>query len=227
MSTRPMPRLLAVLALVLTLGVVGASAEEPAAPATRLYLRNDGGGCPGFPFLSQTAGTEDVNCGYIHGLPFGEIYRATDADTNKRSYMTMPEEGTYALDAARDIAGQITVLNGRPHAASPVRTGVGEVIVDLVLTAEAADGSTLSLGTTSVKGTAQPGTDNVVLPFTFDLDPALGQPALESLTLQTDVRGAHVYSGYTRANDASWFDVPVVPAPVPTEGTSPTEEPAP
>lgn len=58
----------------------------------------------------------------------------------------------------------------------------------------------------------------MVLPFTVDLDPALGQPTFDDLTLQTDVRGVHLYSGYTGANAASWLDVPVVPvapAPVP------------
>ena len=213
MNARPALRLFAAIAAMLLVGVVAAGAEE--APATRLYLRNEGPACAGSPFLSQTAGTADVNCGYIHGAPLGEAYHQAGDATNKKAYATQPEEGTYALDAARDIAGQITIRNGRPDAASPVRTGVGEVIVDLVLTGEAADGSVVGLGTTSVKGTATPGTDVVVLPFTFDLDPALGQPTLKGLTLETDVRGLHLYSGYTGANSASWFDVPVVPVAAP------------
>ena len=221
MSTRLLPRLLAVLSLVLCLGVVAAAAEEPAAPATRLYVRNDSTTCPGFPFLSRTAGTADSNCGYIHGAPLGEVYKAAGQTTNKKVYTTLPEEGTYALDASRDIAGQITIRNSRPDAAVPARIGVGEVIVDLVLTGEAADGSIVSLGTTSVKGTAMPNTENLVLPFTFDLDPALGQPTLKGLSLQTDVRGVHLYSGYTGANDRSWFDVPTVPVPAPTPTIAP------
>jgi hypothetical protein len=215
-SIRMLSRLLAVLALVLSLGVVAASAEEPASPATRLFVRNDSTTCPGFPFLSQTAGTADSNCGYIHGAPLGEVYKTAGEQTNKKTYTTLPEEGTYALDASRDIAGQITIRNSRTDAAVPVRTGVGEVIVDLVLTGEAADGSLVALGTQSVKGTAMPNTDNVVLPFTFDLDPALGQPTLKGLSLQTDVHGLHLYSGYVGANDQSWFDVPIVPVPAAT-----------
>jgi hypothetical protein len=207
-------RLAAAIAVVLSLGAVAAVAEG--APVTRLYVRNDSTTCPGFPFLSQTPGTEDANCGYIHGAPLGEVYKTEGSATNRKAYTTLPEEGTYALDAARDIAGQITIRNGRPDPNVPQRIGVGEVIVDLVLTGEAADGSTVALGSTQVKGTATPGANSMALPFTFDLDPALGQPALNGLTLETDVRGLHLYSGYTGANDTSWFDVPVIPAPEPT-----------
>lgn len=221
MSIRLLPRLFAVLALVLSLGVVAASAEEPAAPATRLFVRNDAGSCPGFPFLSQTAGTADANCGYIHGAPLGEVYKTAGMTNNKKAYTTLTEEGTYALDASRDIAGQITIRNSKSDAAVPVRTGVGEVIVDMVLTGQAADGSSVALGTQSVKGTALPNTNSLVLPFAIDLDPALGQPTLNGITLELDVRGKHLYSGYTGANDQSWFDVPTVPV------AEPTAEPAP
>lgn len=214
MNARVFLRLVAATALILLVGAVAVAAEGE--PATRLYLRNEGPGCPGAPFLSQKAGTADVNCGYIHGAPLGEAYSAAGQSTNKKSYITLAEEGTYALDAARDVAGQVTIRNGRPDANVPTRTGVGQVVVDLVLTGEAADGSTVALGTTSTKGTAQPATDTTVLPFAFDLDPALGQPTLRSLTLETNVRGVHIYSGYTGANASSWFDVPVAPAPAPT-----------
>jgi hypothetical protein len=209
-KTRPVLRLFAATVLLLLVGVVAAAAEE--APATRLYLRNDGGGCPGTPFLSATPGTEDVNCGYIHGAPLGEAYSTAGESAGQRLYSTLTEEGTYALDASRDIAGKLTIRNGRTAAAVPTRTGVGEVVVDLTLTGEQANGTTLPLGSITVKGTAVPDTPSFEIPFSFDLDPALGEPVLSGISLETNVRGLHLYSGYTGANDTSWFDVPVVPA---------------
>ncbi|HVM18647.1 MAG TPA: hypothetical protein VM307_01680 [Egibacteraceae bacterium] len=205
-------RLLAATLLTLSLGVAGAAAQDAeAGEATRLYLRNDGGGCPGFPFLSQVPGDgTDVNCGYIHGLPFGEIYRATEDEANKRSYVTQPAEGTYLLDGARDITGQLTIRNGRPDPAVPTRIGVGEVVADLTLRAVAVDGTAVDFGSVQVKGNATPGENSFAIPFTFDVDEALGAVELKELTLVTDVRGLHVYSGYTGANDTSWFDVPVI-----------------
>lgn len=220
MKLRSARRLFAAIIVVLALGAVAAVAQESSS-ATRLYLRNDSTTCPGSPFLSGTPGTADVNCGYIHGLPFGEIYTTAGQSSGTRAYATLPEEGTYALDSARDVAGQITIRNGRPDANVPQRVGVGEVVVDLVLTGEAKDGSSVDLGTTRAKGTAQPGTNTLVLPFSIDLNPALGQPELNGVTLTTNVRGVHVYSGYTGANDSSWFDVPVVPAPVASPSPTP------
>lgn len=214
MRARLAVRLFAAVAAILLVGVVAASAQG--ADATRLYLRNDNTGCPGSPFLSQTAGTTDVNCGYIHGAPLGEAYNAAGQSSGHRVYDTLPEEGTYSLDASRDIVGQLTIRNGRPDANVPTRIGVGEVVVDLTLTGQAADGSAVNLGNVTVKGTAAPNTPSLVIPFTFDLDPALGAPVLTGLSLKTNVRGVHLYSGYTGANDTSWFDVPVVPAEVVT-----------
>ena len=214
MKLRSLLRLTAAVLAVLLLGAVAVAAED-AAPVTRLYLRNDATTCPGNTFLSKVAGTADVNCGYIHGAPFGEVYGATGDTQGLRDYRTLDEEGAYTLDASRDIPGQITIRNGRPDANVPARIGVGEVVVDLTLTGEKADGSQVALGTKTIKGNATPGVDSFAIPFTFDLDPALGQPVLSSVTLRTNVHGTHAYSGYTGANNTSYFDVPLVPAPTP------------
>lgn len=80
MTARPVLRLILATGLVLLVGAVAVSAEE--ATATRLYLCNEGPSCAGFPFLSATAGTADVNCGYIHGTPLGEAYHQAGDDAN-------------------------------------------------------------------------------------------------------------------------------------------------
>lgn len=198
--------------LVTVLVAAGLAAASLAAVSTpedlTLYLRVDGESCPGTTYLSSVAGSDELNCGYIGGLPFSEVfYQAGNQTWGTETYSTTgawPEEtsGTPVnLDAERDVEGVIVV-------SSYVGIGgTGQIVVDLELTADTADGSE-TIGTTTEETLADPAASATEVPFTFDIADDLHEVEATDVTLSVNVRGAHVLHGFTRANGASQVTVP-------------------
>ena len=211
------------MALMLT--PIPALGTDVAQTTEHLYIHNAATGCAdeSLQFLVYTKPTTGSNCGYIYGAPANEVEHQTQQGVfGGREYGT--EEGfNITLDASRNLTGTIRVSSrtsvcvspAAPAPAPPVPcqetgqgTGVGEVIVDLVATAETAAFDAISLGSASVKTTVTPGTTNYDLPFSIDIPDALNQSSLGLVKLSVNPRGVHVHSGYADASGISFVDVP-------------------
>lgn len=172
---------------------------------TKLYMRNDGGGCPGRPFLSVVSMDGEPGCGYVGGLPFGELYHAgAPVGSTVKTYTT--DDGVPAfLDATRDVAGNVRVV----ATAQTNRMAVGQIRVDLTLRALTRAGQSLTLGTHSSEQIVNPtNSAEVDFPFTIALDDALDTTELTQVAVDVDIRGVHVLTGYHRLNGQSWLDLP-------------------
>lgn len=215
------------LILVLVVAAAGAALAEGGEPVDhRFFLRNDGADCGAgsHPFLSETAGSGEGGCGYIGGLPFGEVFHAAEVDT-AASYLTEdPIELT--VDAARDINGRITVS---PFAtvSGATGTGVGQVVADITASGWAADGTAVELGSARVEAIATPVASRQELLFAILIPDELDGIVLEEFTLKVNVRGAHVQHGFTELDGASHVNVPLKPPVAPEPTATPTPAPTP
>ena len=215
------------LLLVLVVAATGTAFAEGEAPVDqRFFLRNDGADCgaASHPFLSETAGSGEGGCGYIGGLPFGEIFHTAEVDT-AASYVTEdPIELT--VDAARDINGRITVS---PYftVTGATGTGVGQVLADVTASGWTADGTAVELGSARVEAMANPVASRQELQFAILIPDELDGIVLEEFTLKVNVRGAHLQHGFTELDGASHVNVPLKPPVVAEPTPSPTPAPAP
>lgn len=197
-------------------GVAGATHTYTYDPSTtRFYMRNGGASCPGDPFLSRTAGASEPGCGYVGGLPFGELYHAgAPIGSTLKTYVTRDGTPQY-LDPSRDVKGNVRVV----ATATTNRMAAGQIRVDVTLRARLQGGQTITLGTDSSETIVNPtNSAEVDFPFTMDLGAHAGlkKAALSELTVVVDIRGWHVLTGYHRLNGQSWFDLPAyIRAPVP------------
>ena len=203
--------LFSVLATLL-LGLLPASAATTQTTRT-FYLRHDpvdGGGCGGAKYLSTRAGAGEPGCGYIGGLPFNEVLHQLGEPsfdvyaTGGDKFPGMPA----VLDGAGAIDGSLTV-NPYVSAGGP-GTGVGQVILDVRLSALTSDNKTLILGEDTFEKLATPAASVITFAYKFDLDDALNGVEIKSLTIETQVRGAHVLHGYHTKNGSSSFKLPIL-----------------
>jgi hypothetical protein len=213
MRHRPSHLVALVAILVLALGTTAGADAELVADDLQLFQRNEARGdapCgPGADFnLGLEAGAGEAGCGFVGGLPFGEVFAQTgDTDTFLDTFSTRATEvEPFVLDASRDVTGQISIV--------PSLAGAGQIAVDLRLTVRAAVGNaTTVLGTTTVEGIAA-GPDPVRLPYTFDVPAAADGKAFRAASLEVYVRGIHANHGYNELNGQSFVTLPVlVPAP--------------
>jgi hypothetical protein len=217
-------RALAVLA-ALTLVPLPALGDEIAESTERLYLHNAAEGCADTSqqFLVDEKPTAGSNCGFIYGLPLNEVEHHTNQGLFlPREYAT--HEGfQVVLDATRNLSGKVVVSSrtsvcvapATPSPAPPLDcaetgqgTGAGEVVVDLVATADLADSSSVSLGSTQVKQTVTPGTVSYEIPFLINLPDTVDRATLSAVRLSVHPRGTHVHSGYVNASGLSLLDLP-------------------
>ncbi len=194
-----------------------AMAAEPAADATArtFYLRNDGANCgaAAHPFLADAPGTKDLGCGYIGGLPFGEIFHQAGVDTAK-VYST---ETPFALklDALRNVDGKITVT---PYVNAPngAGSGVGQIVLDVSAAALTSTSQQVELGTFTSTTTATPAASRQQIPFSVDVPDALNGTDITELYLTVNIRGIHAAHGFNELNGSSLVNVPFQPVAVPT-----------
>ena len=213
----PRTRLLAVSS-ALVLGLAGTAAAEVAAPTTeeppttRLFLANDGADCGAAdaPFLTATARTTDINCGYVGGgLPIGEVASQSGAIETGRSFATRAKEAiTFVADAGRDATGVVVVRQGSQQGVA--LPGTGQVVAEIAMSVKVGR-STVSLGTQTLEGTAVGGS-LVELPFAFDLPASLQGAQVSGVTFDLDVRGVHLFHGFMNLNGNTFVDVPTVPS---------------
>lgn len=216
----PRTRLLAVSSAVV-LGLAGTAVAETtaatdgAAPATRLFLANDGADCGAgdAPFLTGAARTTDLNCGYVGGgVPFGEVAHQTGALESGRTFATRAKEAiTFVADPERDAAGVVVVRQGRQQGVA--LPGTGQVVADIAMSVKVGK-KTVPLGSQTLEGTAVGG-GLVELPFTFDLPASLAGLTVDGVSFDLDVRGVHLFHGFMNLNGSTFVDVPTVVAPEP------------
>jgi hypothetical protein len=211
-------------------GVVGgqASADHEyiyTPTTTRYFMSNDSAGCPGTPFLSTTAGSGEVGCGFQGGAPFGELYHAGGpvASTIK-TYATQNGDGTPTyLDPTRDATGNVTVV----ATATTNRMAAGQIRVDVTLRARNEAGQSIVLGTHTSEQLVNPtNSAEVNFPFTMNTNDALDKVRLNEVSIDVDIRGWHVLTGYHRLNGQSYVDLPAYIRTVKPHDPPPEEPPA-
>lgn len=198
--------LIAVLTAVLALLLAPTSllAAEPQQETQRFFMRNGGTGCPGAPFLSPQPGAGEPGCGYLGGAPLGELYHAGVWESSTIKTYVGNEGLPLELDATRDLTGNVRVVSS----ATSNRMAVGQVRVDVTVRGRFGN-QTVALGTDSETVVINPtNSAEVDFPFTVDLpDERHGQNVTE-LSIDVDIRGVHVLTGYHRLNGQSWLDLP-------------------
>ena len=196
------------LVLLATVGLVPASAETTMEQDVRtFFLTNTGTACGADAKyeLLEEARTGGPNCGYIGGLPFGEVFTQSGAASAMNTYAA-PAGTEFVLDATEDVAGQVTIM----HASGT--TGAGQIVIDLALRARQ-DRSTKTLATDTVEYLIAGDVGTSEVPFTLDLDDTFDRAAFSSLQLEVTVRGVHANTGYTSSQGDSMFDLPVLIVP--------------
>jgi hypothetical protein len=193
------------LSLLLALGLTPVAADTVLEPDdVEFFLTNTGTACGGdavFQLLT-TPRTGGPNCGWINGLPFGEIYHQTGSSAGIKSYVAV-EGIPLILDATRGVDGQVMIRH------SPA-AGVGQVVIDVTLIGRTGN-SSRTLASTTVETLLTAATTQTPVPFELTLDADRDHEALfSSLTMETNVRGVHVSSGYTSSQGTSHFTLPVL-----------------
>lgn len=198
-------RIRILLATLLALATVAAAPPGMTTSQTDLFLRMDGTGCTDtVTYLSTVAGQNEPGCGYVGGAPIGELYHAGVAASTVKNFSTNSSGVPLVLDATRNITG----VNRIVASSAANRTAAGQVRVDVTATGKLVGGSTTSLGSHTVTITWDPTKGEVDIPFTIDVPDTLDARTLSSLSLDVDIRGLHVLTGYHRLNGQSKLTVP-------------------
>ncbi len=184
----------------------GATHEFTYTPTnTKFFMRNEATACPGDPFLSLEAGTADAGCGFVGGAPIGELASngVTTLGTGVRTYTSRDGVPVY-LDALRNATGNVRVVGG----AQTNRMAVGQIRVDVTVRAKNQAGAEIVLGTHSAEQIVNPtNSAQTDFPFTLDIADSFDKVRLNEITVEVNIRGLHVLTGYHRLNDASWVDL--------------------
>ena len=187
-------------------GEAGATHEYIYTPTTtRFFMRNDAPGCPGTPFLSITAGSGEQSCGYVGGLPYGELsHTGAPVGSTVITYTARDGVPTY-LDPTRDATGNVTVV----ATAQTSRMAVGQIIVVVTLKAKSDTGQTIVLGSHSSEALVNPtNSAETSFPFTMEMNDAFDKVRLDQVTVDVDIRGWHVLTGFHRLDGQSYLDLP-------------------
>jgi hypothetical protein len=211
MSASRTRRLIAAVAL-LVLAFAGLASAETVEDETTYFLAWEGCGAETQTFLSLDAPARN-GCGTIGGAPLAEAL-ALSGSPQVRTYASRGGVQGQTLDATRNLVGEI-------HAHSwsgATGAGVGQVVVNGTLAVRylpAAGGQarTVSLPF-SGDGTATPSARSVRVPFDLDLPDAADRGIVQSVSLDLEIRGAHVDSGVQAGGGLSKLVLPhVVAAP--------------
>ncbi len=196
------------LALCMALAVpaaTGVAAHADKAPKTSaksstFFLRQEGCGASQEPgrLEPKAGGDGATGCGTIGGLPLNEVTRPT------KSFSTTGKGLPITLDASRKVVGQLAAGSWVGNGSG----GLGQVAFDVSLVGTSATGAKLSFGETTVTGTATPGNDVVLVPFTLTVPATAGKAALKSLVLQITQRGAHVGMSAQQLDGDSYVVLP-------------------
>jgi hypothetical protein len=171
---------------------------------TKFYMRNSATTCPGTTFLSVTPGVAEPGCGYQGGAPFGELYHAgAPVGSTIRTYTTSDGVPVY-LDALRSTTGNVHVVS----TATTNRMAAGQVRVDVTVRATKQGGGQIVLGTSTSEQIVNPtNSAEMDFPFTLNVADTADRTQLTAISVDVDIRGFHVLSGYHRLNGQSWLDL--------------------
>jgi hypothetical protein len=197
------------LAAALAASTLAAAPDGATPSALQLFLRNSGSTCPGAPFLDVTPGEGEPGCGFIGGAPIGELSKVVPVfgDTVATYDLLAPVD--ELLDATRPLEGVNTIVaTGQTN-----RTAIGQVRVDVTVRATFATGGTTTLGSDSTTMTWLPTQQTAAIPFSIDLDDALDGRTVTRVSIDVDVRGLHVLTGYHRLNGQSSLTLPTYELP--------------
>ncbi len=202
------------LTVAFTLTLLATLALSPAAGATTVqetrifYMDNTGTACGADAnfVLGASARTGGPNCGYVGGLPFGEVFaQSGDTAFGTKSYISGAAGLPVTVDASKDVAGQVRIIH------SGGTTGVGQVRIDVELRGlNATTNKTVSLGSASVTRTLMGDLAGVTIPYSINTPDALQGVTFSKLTLDVNVRGVHANTGYTSTQGDSNFTLPIL-----------------
>lgn len=169
-----MTRRTAVVALLGTLAVLGATAPAGTAGPTpassrTLYAFQEGCG-DGPPRLVPVAYDYAHGCGFVGGLPGAEVQHlagtAPVLAAQTYGYLSDRWPVPLRLDRNRPVTGQVAAEGWYP-----VGFGAGQVTWDIRLWGLPARGRPVDLGRTAVSATIRPGDTAVTAPFRLVLPP--------------------------------------------------------
>lgn len=197
----------AILSMLLFAAVSPAGADTVYEPTEdQFFLSNTGTACGANAVyqLTTTPRSGGPNCGYIGGLPFGEIFTTSGAASSTNTY-TASEGVPLRLDGSRDGSGQITILHAQGT------TGVGQIVIDITLRGKAAGSNTTKTIASTQVNEITAG-DMGRSTFTFDLDIPDTDVDYTTLSMDVNVRGIHANTGYTSSQGDSNFTLPTLTA---------------
>jgi hypothetical protein len=201
-----------------TLAVAGSATFDPPVASTRqFFLRQDACGTDSNnPHLSVRQGRDGGNgCGYVT-QPANEVLH-TLGEALTWSY-TSADGVPFTLDTAGRLTGTIVVTSG-------FKTAVGQATTEVTVTGVSGT-RTLTLGTVSKTYLVTPTQASYEIPLDVDVDDAVGQAALSSLTVDVVMRGVAVpIHGYVELNGKSFLTVPIRDAGTVEVSSSPTFPP--
>lgn len=202
------------LALVLAVASTAVTAvAASAAPAPRttsgsatFFLRQEGCGATAEAGrLDPKRGTDGATgCGTIGGVPLNELLGA-----DPEPYATTGKGLPITLDASKPVTGQLAAGSWVGNGAG----GAGAVSFDVALVGTTAGGQRVDFGSTTVSGTATPGQDVVLVPFSLAVPASAKNATLKALTLSLVQRGANVGMSAQQLDGDSYV---VLPTKAPT-----------
>ena len=203
----------AAVATALAAGLlVATSASAETAPSeTRLFLGAEGCGAeqqPGTLSATQTV-SSSTGCGTIGGLPIDGVFYELDAAT-PTDYSTRAGDGVpVVLDDARDVTGVFATQSWTGGVGA-----VGDVSVDLVLTARYLDATnrarTLTLGSGTFTQAGSPASVVTSVPFTFDVPDAAAGLTFTAVNLSATVHGINLNGSAQSYDGTSYLDLPTL-----------------
>lgn len=198
------------LAGLLLLGTMPPAQADTLVPGnTVLYLRQLGSDCGNgsLPRLRlEPGGSDELACGYVLGIPYGEIDKELGGDDGT-TYSTEGGVPAQILDADRDVTGQLRVVPYmRPLGFG---SGVGELVVDVAMAVELPNGNTQPIGSTTQRMTIPPGSRYEHFTWKFDIPAELHKATVTQVHLYVWVRGLHVSHGFTELGGWSYLDLPM------------------
>lgn len=202
------PRLALLLALAVTgataLGASAAPAPKTSTTSATFFLRQEGCGATSEAgrLDPKRGGDSATGCGTIGGLPFAEIAGAPEP------FSTVGKGLPITLDASKKITGQLAAGSWYGAGAG----GAGQVAFDVALTGTTVSGMAIDFGSATVTGTASPGQDVVLVPFTLSVPAGAAGARVKSLTLSLLQRGANVGMSAQQLDGDSYVVLPTKPA---------------
>lgn len=197
-----------VLVLGLT-GMAGAGEEPELVAGEQIMYQRNGGSCgsSAWYFLSAEAGSSDVGCGYIYGLPLNTVWQLSGGSYSN-AFPTLDGNGVpVILDASREVTGVVAVRQGHVEGN---RIGAGQILVEVALRGRSAGGQEVELGTTTEERLADVTSEFEDVEYAFSLPADVDRVQFTSFELEVSIRGIHAMHGYAHYRGKSFVTLPTL-----------------